>query len=232
MEEIKILAINTSPRKGRNTQQLAEAVLDGCSSLDAQAPEVGATEMDGAGGLKITTEMIQAGDAPADGFQLCRGCWSCVKKGSCVLKDDFVTEIYEKIRQADGVIFASPVFFCDVSAQCKIIMDRSLGLIPLGAGKASAAAITCGSVGVNSALHTIQGFCSMQGFLDAGWVATYGKTEDKTRGKEVAHALGRKLVRLAVMAKREMAEAQATGDNALCKDLSHCNHFAYGTHTF
>lgn len=188
--------------------------------------------MDGAGGLKITTEMIQAGDAPADGFQLCRGCWSCVKKGSCVLKDDFVTEIYEKIRQADGVIFASPVFFCDVSAQCKIIMDRSLGLIPLGAGKASAAAITCGSVGVNSALHTIQGFCSMQGFLDAGWVATYGKTEDKTHGKEVAHALGRKLVRLAVMARREMAEAQDTGDDALRQDLSHCNHFAYGTHTF
>ena len=232
MEEIKILAINTSPRKGRNTQQLAEAVLDGCRSLDAQAPEVGATEMDGAGGLKITTEMIQAGDAPADGFQLCRGCWSCVKKGSCVLKDDFVTEIYEKIRQADGVIFASPVFFCDVSAQCKIIMDRSLGLIPLGAGKASAAAITCGSVGVNSALHTIQGFCSMQGFLDAGWVATYGKTEDKTHGKEVAHALGRKLVRLAVMARREMSEAQDTGDDALRQDLSHCNHFAYGTHTF
>lgn len=232
MEEIKILAINTSPRKGRNTQQLAEAVLDGCRSLDAQPPEVGATEMDGAGGLKITTEMIQAGDAPADGFQLCRGCWSCVKKGSCVLKDDFVTEIYEKIRQADGVIFASPVFFCDVSAQCKIIMDRSLGLIPLGAGKASAAAITCGSVGVNSALHTIQGFCSMQGFLDAGWVATYGKTEDKTHGKEVAHALGRKLVRLAVMARREMAEAQDTGDDALRQDLSHCNHFAYGTHTF
>ena len=110
MEEIKILAINTSPRKGRNTQQLAEAVLEGCRSLDAQEPE--------ASGLKITTEMIQVGDAPADGFQLCRGCWGCVKKGSCVLKDDFITEIYEKIRQADGVIFASPVFFCDVSAHC------------------------------------------------------------------------------------------------------------------
>ncbi len=227
MEEIKILAINTSPRKGRNTQQLAEAVLEGCRSLNAQAPEAGGAET---GGLQITTEMIQAGDAPADGFQLCRGCWSCVKKGSCILKDDFVTEIYEKIRWADGVIFASPVFFCNVSAQCKIIMDRSLGLIPLGAGKASAAAITCGSVGVNSALHTIQGFCSMQGFLDAGWVATYGKTEDKIRGREVAYSLGRKLVRLAVMARRELA--QAAGDTALCKDLEHCNHFAYGTHTF
>ena len=258
MEEIKILAINTSPRKGRNTQQLAEAVLDGCRSLNAQELDVGSTETGGissasagsaenngvggiqnggiggteTGGLQIATEMIQVGDAPADGFQLCRGCWGCVKKGSCVLKDDFVTEIYEKIRQADGVIFASPVFFCDVSTQCKIIMDRSLGLIPLGAGKASAAAITCGSVGVNSALHTIQGFCSMQGFLDAGWVATYGKTEDKIRGREVAHALGRKLVRLAVMTRREMAGAQATGDAARRQDLSHCNHFAYGTHTF
>ena len=229
MEEIKILAINTSPRKGRNTQQLAETVLEGCRSLNAQESEAGGAET---GGLKITTEMIQAGDAPADGFQLCRGCWSCVKKGSCILKDDFVTEIYEKIRRADGVIFASPVFFCDVSAQCKIIMDRSLGLIPLGAGKASAAAITCGSVGVNSALHTIQGFCSMQGFLDAGWVATYGKTEDKIRGREVAYSLGRKLVRLAVMARRELAQADASGDTALRKDLEHCNHFAYGTHTF
>lgn len=253
MEEIKILAINTSPRKGRNTEQLAEAVLEGCRSLNAQEPAADVTEIDGTGSaagtnageteagaieagktgeLKIVTEMIRVGDAPADGFQLCRGCWGCVKKGSCVLKDDFVTEIHEKIRRADGVIFASPVFFCDVSAQCKIIMDRSLGLIPLGAGKASAAAITCGSVGVNSALHTIQGFCSMQGFIDAGWVATYGKTDDKTRGKEVAYALGRKLVRLAAMTKREMAQADASGDTQLRRDLEHCNHFAYGTHTF
>lgn len=223
MEEIKILAINTSPRKGRNTQQLAEAVLDGCRAV---------AEDDPGSGLQISTELIQVGDAPEDGFQLCRGCWSCVKTGSCVLKDDFVTEIYRKIQEADGVIFASPVFFCDVSAQCKVLLDRSLGLIPLGAGKASAVAITCGSVGVNSALHTLQGYCSMQGFLDAGWVATYGKTEDKVRGRQVAHALGRKLVRLAVMARQEMKEAEASGNEALKKDLQHCNHFAYGTHTF
>lgn len=223
MEEIRILAINTSPRKGRNTQQLAEAVLEGCRAVETDEQERG---------WKIVTEMVEVGDAPADGFQLCRGCWSCVKTGRCILTPDFVTEIYEKIRQADGVVFASPVFFCDVSAQCKIILDRSLGRIPLGAGKASAVAITCGSVGVNSALHTLQGFCSMQGFLDAGWVATYGKTEDKVQGRQVAHTLGRKLVRLAVMAKREMRDAEASGNEALKKDLQHCNHFAYGTHTF
>ena len=98
-----------------------------------------------------------------------------MKTGKCVLGEDFISKIYDKIKEADGVIFASPVFFCDVSAQCKAVMDRSLGLIPMGAGKTSASVITCGSVGANSALHTIQGFCNMHGFSDVGWVATYGQ---------------------------------------------------------
>lgn len=217
MEEVKILAVNASPRDSRNTYHLIKAVLEGCSSVEEN---------------KVETELINVADAPEGEFGLCRGCWACVKTGKCVLGRDFITEIYEKIEDADGVILGSPVFFCDVSAQCKALMDRSLGLIPLGKGKASAAVITAGSVGVNGALHTIQGFCNMHGFIDAGWVATYGKTRDKEVGKEVAYNLGRKLVRLAAMTKKAKAEALAVGDEQFIRDIEHNNHFAYGTHTF
>lgn len=217
MEKVKILAINTSPRDGRNTYHLMNAVLKGCESVEDKEVEI---------------ETINVSDAPEGEFKLCKGCWACVKTGNCVLGEDFITEIYKKIDSADGVIFASPVFFCDVSAQCKAIMDRSLGLIPLGKGKASAAVITCGSVGANSALHTIQGFCNMHGFIDAGWVATYGKTRDKEVGKEVAYNLGRKTVQIAAMTKKAKAEAEVEGNTEFIKDIEHNNHFAYGTHTF
>lgn len=213
MKKIKILAINMSPRKNRNTAQLAEAVLEGCRSAE---------------NVEVETEIVNVSDAEEGDFRLCRGCWACVKSGKCVLEGDYITKIHEKIAEADGVIFASPVFFCDVTAQCKAVMDRSLGLTPIGTGKVSAAVITAGSVGISSALHTIQGFCSMQSFADAGWVATYGKTSDKEKGKEVAYRLGRKMVRMAAILK----DVVENGDDDLMKDLSHHNHFAYGTHTF
>lgn len=217
MEKIKILGLNLSPRDGRNTYHLMNAVLEGCKSVE---------------GKDVETEIINAADAPEGEFKLCRGCWACVKTGKCVLGEDFISKIYDKIKEADGVIFASPVFFCDVSAQCKAVMDRSLGLIPMGAEKTSASVITCGSVGANSALHTIQGFCNMHGFSDVGWVATYGKTRDKEKGKEVAYNLGRKMVQTSAILKKAMEEAKASGDETLLKDMAHHNHFAYGTHTF
>lgn len=214
-EKIKILAINTSPRDGRNTYHLLNAVIKGCQSLED---------------VEVETEMISVADAPEGQFNFCRGCWACTKTGKCVIEDDYVTHIYRKIAKADGVIFGTAVFFQDVTAQCKVIMDRTLGMIPMGAGKVCATAITAGSVGVSSALHTIQGFCNIHGFMDAGWVATYGKTRDKTVGKEVAYKLGIKMVRMVQMSKKIFDE---DGENNDVKDaLSYTNHFAYGTHTF
>ena len=96
MEKVKILAINTSPRDGRNTYHLMNAVLKGCESV---------------GDKEVEIETINVSDAPEGEFKLCKGCWACVKTGNCVLGEDFITEIYKKIDSADGVIFASPRIF-------------------------------------------------------------------------------------------------------------------------
>lgn len=130
------------------------------------------------------------------------------------------------------VIFGVPVYFYSVPAQCKAIMDRALAYMPVGDGKIAMTAITCGSAGVASTLQAMQSFYSCHNFIDAGWVATYGKTSDKEKGREVAHNLGRKAVRLASVMKTAVEAAEARGDHKLLEDLQHGNHFAYGTHTF
>ena len=58
----------------------------------------------------------------------CEGRGSCLKTGKCRIKDD-VQEMLEKMRLSDGILFGSPVYFWNITAQAKIIIDRTLGLL-------------------------------------------------------------------------------------------------------
>ncbi|KZX16381.1 iron-sulfur flavoprotein [Methanobrevibacter cuticularis] len=62
----------------------------------------------------------------------CRHCDYCLKKKVCIQKDD-MTEVYELLQEADGIIIASPMYNGSVSAQIKAIMDRcrALGAIDI-----------------------------------------------------------------------------------------------------
>lgn len=54
----------------------------------------------------------------------CKEYLVCDKKGYCPIDDDMKHDIYSLIRHADVVIAASPVFFYNVSAQLKALIDR------------------------------------------------------------------------------------------------------------
>jgi multimeric flavodoxin WrbA len=58
-------------------------------------------------------------------LKFCLGCRTCFDKGenACPRKDDLLS-IIRKIKKADGVIFASPVFMSDVSGEMKTLIDR------------------------------------------------------------------------------------------------------------
>ena len=55
----------------------------------------------------------------------CIGCNSCFtrEKNECFQNDDMPV-IYEKLREADTVVIASPVYFYGISAQLKAVIDR------------------------------------------------------------------------------------------------------------
>jgi multimeric flavodoxin WrbA/protein-tyrosine-phosphatase len=48
----------------------------------------------------------------------------CERKGYCPIDDDVKTEIYPLIRQAEVVVLATPIFFFNMSAQLKALVDR------------------------------------------------------------------------------------------------------------
>ena len=101
-----ILILSTSLRKNSNSEALADAFQRG-------AQEAG-----------HTVQKISLRDKTI-GF--CRGCLACLKTGSCVIRDDAV-EIAEKMRRADGIVFATPIYYYEMSGQMKTMLDRANSL--------------------------------------------------------------------------------------------------------
>ncbi|MGB9642681.1 MAG: flavodoxin family protein [Candidatus Ratteibacteria bacterium] len=69
----------------------------------------------------------------------CRQCdfngWGrCRTEGICVIEDDFQS-IVEKIRQTDAIVFATPVYFSDISESMKSFLDRLRRITRHQAGK-------------------------------------------------------------------------------------------------
>ncbi len=101
---MKVLAILGSPRKGGNSDILADEVLRGATEAGAE------------------TEKIYLQDLS---ISPCRACYGCRGKGKCVQKDDG-DYVLEKLIEADTIILSSPVYFYSISAQMKIMIDRTL----------------------------------------------------------------------------------------------------------
>ena len=99
---MNILIISGSPRKGGNTELLAEAFAKGA----AEHHQV---------------EIVSVRDYKVNP---CLGCNACFKtNGICAQKDDMPV-IYEKMSQADMLVIVSPVYFYGLSAQLKAVIDR------------------------------------------------------------------------------------------------------------
>ena len=70
----------------------------------------------------IETEVIQLGAKPlAD----CLQCNACQKTGQCVFADDGVNDFVEKAKNADGFVFATPVYFAHPSGRIFSFLDRA-----------------------------------------------------------------------------------------------------------
>lgn len=63
-------------------------------------------------------------DAAFNDIHGCIGCDTCISKGNgCVYKDG-MDELNPHILEADAIVFASPVYYYNINAQLKAVMDR------------------------------------------------------------------------------------------------------------
>ncbi|GAB4287380.1 MAG: flavodoxin family protein [Coriobacteriia bacterium] len=103
---MKVVAFNCSARKDGNTALMLERAL---------------RELRAAG---IQTELVQLAGKRVQGCTACLTCRETMDR-QCHGRSDFGNECIAKIDEADGVIIGSPVYFADVTAEAKALIDRT-----------------------------------------------------------------------------------------------------------
>lgn len=104
---MNVLCLSGSRNPAGQTARAAEALLQGVREAGGSADIV---------------------FLPSLRIERCRQCdaggWgSCRPEGRCVIDDDF-TGLLEKMRAADALVFATPVYFSDLSESLKAFLDR------------------------------------------------------------------------------------------------------------
>ena len=101
---VHILAFATSPRRHGNSETLLDALLD------AMAAE---------GDVTVEKYALDEID-----IRPCRGCNACEKLNRCIIKDDDLHWVLDKIIEADIVVMAAPVYCMGMCSQAKALVDR------------------------------------------------------------------------------------------------------------
>ena len=102
-----IVLLFGSPRMDGNTNSLANAFVEGAASV------------------KKTVTLFRVANMKIGGCLGCNKCFS--QNGTCVQKDE-MPQILDALREADAVVFASPVYYFSVAAQLKTAIDRMYAL--------------------------------------------------------------------------------------------------------
>ena len=185
---MKVLAVNSSARKDGNTAILIHQVFE---------------ELNQEG---IETEMIQLAGTV---IEPCRACWACGGQENCVNKNDTFREIFNKMKDADGIILGSPVYMANMSANMQAFleraavvtdMNREAGLFRHKVGAAVTAARRGGAV---NALDAMNHFFLLQEMFVAGssyWPLSYGQrpgeVKDDEEGLNTMKTLGKNMAYL------------------------------------
>ena len=200
---MKILGLSCSPRKQGNTDILLGEALQGGQHEGAEV------ELYSVSGKTI---------------EPCDGCGACNKTGECHIKDDMQL-LYNKLLEADGIIFGTPIYFYSMTAQAKAIIDRTISLNRPDrslANKVGGVIVTGGSLGLIDALKDLYFYMVTRQMLPANFVAAYpgakGDVRKMEKGMKAARELGQQMVQIA--AKKFEYPSQFSRAS-----------FAYGTHT-
>lgn len=97
-----VLVISTTLRNNGNSEILAQEFAKGAKES------------------RNNVEFISLKDKE---IKFCKGCLACQKLGHCVIKDDSI-EIVEKMKNAETIAFATPIYYYEMAGQLKTLLDR------------------------------------------------------------------------------------------------------------
>jgi len=162
---VRVIGIVCSPRKGGNTEIMVQ------EALGAVRESGGETEL-----ITVSGKTIHP----------CDGCYTCRDKGVCHIKDDDMQEIYQKLLESDGIILGTPVYYWNVTAQAKAIMDRTFALRAHHQleGKVVGAIVVARRIGAGQALSLLYPYFLSHKMRVAGGCIGYGRAKGDVREGE------------------------------------------------
>ena len=98
----KVLIISTSLRGGSNSDILANECAKGAKEA----------------GHDVELLSLKGKD-----IKYCIGCLSCQRTGMCVQKDD-IADIMAKVKNAEVIVYATPIYYYEMCGQMKTLLDR------------------------------------------------------------------------------------------------------------
>ncbi|MFV0437409.1 MAG: flavodoxin family protein [Desulfopila sp.] len=180
----RTVVLMASPRLQSNTDILVNQVIEGIRTTAGPDDRID----------KINLVELQS--------FVCCACGQCQNAGRC-LQFPEVTEKLEMIRQADGLVIATPVWWLGPSSYLKIFMDHWGAFLRPDytsriAGKRAALIACCGNPSENLAekvcddLGKILSFLgvTVRASLSVKGVASYGAVADDAQSLASAFALG------------------------------------------
>ena len=177
----KVLIISTSPRKNSNSGALALAFADGARESGHQVEFIS---------LRGKT------------VNFCRGCFVCQEKQRCVIRDD-ADMICQKALEADVLVFATPIYYYEMSGQLKTLLDRLNPLFPSDYAFTDVCLLTSAaedeSYVPERAVQGVEGWVAcferarLAGTLFLGGVTGAGESQGHPEKLQEAYAMGKAL---------------------------------------
>lgn len=187
---MKVILINGSPHREGNT-------------FIALSEVAGALEKEG-----VQTEIIQLGTKAVQG---CIACNKCIELGHCVFSDALYNQVREALREADGIIVGSPVYYAGPNGSLCALLDRVFySCSTLLAYKVGASVAVCRRGGASAAFDRLNKYftiLNMPVVSSQYWNSVHGlhpgEAAEDTEGLQTMRVLGRNMAWLLKGLKQE-----------------------------
>lgn len=104
-----ILVITGSPRKGGNSNRMAEALINGAKAAGHTAVK------------------YEAAFSKISGCRACDTCWS--KGVPCTFNDDFNDKFVPLLERADALVFSMPLYFYGFPSSVQAVLEKLYSLL-------------------------------------------------------------------------------------------------------
>ena len=204
---MNVIAINGSPRKEGNT-------FHALTGVGRQLQEAG-----------INVEILHIGNQAIRG---CMACGMCAKNRDekCSITSDALNDSIQLMKEADGLIIASPVYFAGIAGTMKSFLDRAFMVSGCNGGlfrqKVAAAVVAVRRTGGSSTFDSLNHYLTYSEMILATsnyWNITHGRAPGEAlqdaEGVQIMDVLGRNMAWL--MKMREQTQASLPGPEAVGK---------------